>query len=210
MSCLLKSSLYFIFGLFCLITTANADTIDDLLRNPNDPSVGDPKAKVTVVEFFDYQCSHCRNMAATLAYLMPRNPDVHFVFKDYPIRGQVSDLAARIALAANIQHKYMVINHQLLTSDQPLTPTLITDIAENVPGIDMGKLQKDAYGYQVVTQIKATRALANTLQIEGTPIFYIARTSETNMNKVKVVLGSMSQNEMQEVIDTVMKGEAAV
>ncbi len=67
-------------------TAANpyADNIAKLHTEGN-PSVGPTDAKVTVVSFSDFQCPHCRELSNTLATVIPEYPQVHFVFKDFPL-----------------------------------------------------------------------------------------------------------------------------
>ena len=96
-----------------------------LFNQSNDPIAGNPNGKITVVEFFDYQCPHCTTMAPVMADVIKANPDVRVVYKEFPIRGPMSEMASRAALAANKQGKYMVLSHALLTSTQPLSEEVI-------------------------------------------------------------------------------------
>ncbi|WP_181959167.1 thioredoxin domain-containing protein, partial [Klebsiella pneumoniae] len=59
-----------------------------LLNDKGTPSYGPADAKVTVVEFFDYQCIYCARLAPELEKVIKANPDVRFVFKEFPIFGQ--------------------------------------------------------------------------------------------------------------------------
>ncbi|WP_336984772.1 DsbA family protein, partial [Cedecea sp. VD21] len=59
-----------------------------LLNDKGTPSYGHADAKVTVVEFFDYQCIYCARLAPELEKVIKANPDVRFVFKEFPIFGQ--------------------------------------------------------------------------------------------------------------------------
>ena len=68
-----------------------------LERDPRD-FVANPNGKVTVVEFFDYRCGYCKLAAPEVVKLIQQNPDVRFVFKEFPIFGAVSDTAAKVAL----------------------------------------------------------------------------------------------------------------
>ena len=60
--------------------------------------VANPAGKVTVTEFYDYRCPHCVNMAPTVLSIIHDNPNVRFVFKEFPIFGATSDTAAEGAL----------------------------------------------------------------------------------------------------------------
>ena len=100
-----------------------------LFKQNNDPGVGNPNGKVTVVEFFDYQCSHCIDMAPVIDSMIKSNPDVRLVLKEFPIRGPMSQFAARAALAANKQGKYYELHNALLTAQQPLTEASVFEIS---------------------------------------------------------------------------------
>lgn len=189
--------------LFFITAVAFADTNSTmLLRQPGDPIAGNPNGKVTIVEFFDYQCSHCQTMATTIASIIQSNPDVRVVFKDFPIRGPMSDLAARAALAANMQGKYFQFNHDLLTTSQFLTEETIMNIAKQA-GLNTVQLKKDMDSTKVSDQIRNTYALAKALNIMATPAFYIGPTSANDMTQLNFTLGEMSQSELQQAIDRV-------
>ena len=114
---------------------------DALFHQANDPMTGNPNGKITVVEFFDYQCPHCIDMTPVIDGLVKKNPDVKVVFKEFPIRGQMSELAARAALAAHAQGKYFELHKALMESKQePLTEDAIYAIAQTV-GLDVTKLK---------------------------------------------------------------------
>lgn len=179
---------------------AYADSTDSLLRQANDPVAGNPKGNVTVVEFFDYQCSHCVNMAPVMEAIIKANPNVRVVFKEYPIRGPQSNLASRAALAANKQSKYYTLNHALMTTNQALNENNILEIAKEA-GLNTAKLKKDMNSDAVKKQIEANYALASELNITGTPAFFIGKTSAKKTYDVNFVLGEMSQTELQDAIN---------
>lgn len=172
---------------------------DKLFHQANDPVAGNPNGKVTVVEFFDYQCPHCVDMAPVIEGIIKANPDVRVVFKDFPIRGPVSEFAAKAALAANKQGKYYEFNHALLTSKtQPLTQDAVIGIAKNV-GLNVDQLQKDMNDSSINDQLKATMKLAQDLKLFGTPALFIGKTdTKTNVNYVP---GQMNQQQLQDMID---------
>jgi protein-disulfide isomerase len=178
--------------------TANANSVlNGLFHQPNDPVVGNPRGNVTVVEFFDYQCSHCINMAYTMQSIISRNHDVRVVFKEYPIRGHMSELASRAALAANMQGKYYTMNHALLTAN--LSEATIYSIAK-AKGLNVNKLKKDMYSSTVNNTLAMNNRLAKELGIAGTPAFFIGKTNATDTEQVSFVLGEMSQSALQSAI----------
>jgi protein-disulfide isomerase len=181
--------------------TAN-QYVSPLFHQASDPVAGNPKGKVTVVEFFDYQCPHCVSMTPVMDAIIKANPDVRVVYKEFPIRGPVSEVAARAALAANMQGKYTVFSHALLAASQPLTQESILDIAKKV-GLNVDKLKSDMNSDTVNKQLKENTKLAQDLKLFGTPAFFIGKTNNTS--EVNYVPGQMDQAQLQAAIDTASK-----
>ncbi len=179
---------------------ASAANVDTLLRRDTDPVAGNPEGKVTVVEFFDYQCSHCVNMAPVIEEIIKANPDVRIVFKDLPIRGPMSEFAAKAAIAASKQGKYYPFSHSLLTTNLSLTQDNVYEIAKN-SGVDVTQLKKDIQNNNTTKQLRSNAAVAQAFNVNGTPAFFIGKTDATDSNQLNFVLGEMSTNELQSAID---------
>lgn len=181
---------------------------DALFHQANDPMTGNPNGKITVVEFFDYQCPHCIDMTPVIEGLVKKNPDVKVVFKEFPIRGQMSELAARAALAAHAQGMYFELHKALMESKQePLTEDAIYNIAKTV-GLDVTKLKAAMKSSAVDQQIKANYKLAQQLQLMGTPAFFIAKSdvSKTSpASSVAFVPGQVDATQMDQIIEKVSK-----
>jgi protein-disulfide isomerase len=193
--------LLLVFGmLFSITCLANTQNVNSLFHHPGDPIAGNPKGNITVVEFFDYQCSHCINMAPVIESIIKANPNVRIVFKDFPIRGPLSEYAARAALAANKQGKYYEFSHALLTTDMTLTEGSILDIAKSI-GLDVNKLKKDMQGSSVKNEIQSTYAIAREMNINGTPAFFVGKTNTKDSSSLNFILGEMSQSELQDAIN---------
>lgn len=169
-----------------------------LFHQANDPIGGNANGNVNIAEFFDYQCPHCVDMAPAIDATIKGNPNVRMIYKEFPIRGPVSDFAARAALAANKQGKYSQMHNGLLTSNKPLSNDVILAIAKSV-GLDIVRLQKDMTDKSTDDQLKANIKLAQDLKLFGTPAFFITNTSTAN-SKITYVPGQMNQAQMQEVI----------
>ena len=182
------------------IIPAHALTAYSLLHHRNDPVAGNPAAPVTVLEFFDYQCSHCTKMAPVMGSLMATNKNVRIIFKELPIKGAASELASRAALAANKQGKYYSFSHALLTTNQSLTRTNILGIAKSL-GLNMRQLEKDMESPSVYREIAYNYDLAKQLGVRGTPAFIITKTNEKDINNIHVILGEMSLSELQEAVN---------
>lgn len=156
--------------------------------DPRDPAFGPENAKVTVVQFFDYRCPGCKAVAADFQTLMQANPDVRFVFKEWPIldRGQTttSNYAARAAIAAHRQGKYLAV-HQALMAQPDLTPEAVDAIlAAN--GVDMTQAAaviRDTGTDRLLADIHTVGA---TLGLVGTPTFLINGKTTATINPQEV------------------------
>lgn len=169
-----------------------------LFKQNEDPIAGNPSGKITIVEFFDYQCPHCSDMAPVIDSIIKANPDVRIVFKEFPIRGPLSSYAARAALAANKQGKYYEFSHALLSSNKPLSENLILEVAKN-SGVDLEQMKKDMNDVAVSAQLKTNTKLAQDLKLFGTPAFFIGKTDAPA--DINYIPGRMEQAQMQEAID---------
>ncbi|WP_029008933.1 DsbA family protein [Azospirillum halopraeferens] len=149
--------------------TANRDA---LIANPADPVAGNPKGDVTVVEFFDYQCGYCKTVMGDVQRLIDGDSKVRFVFKEFPILGPGSLVAARAALASQSQGKYLEFHNALMGHRGQYDEATILRLAGSV-GLDTAKLKTDMASAEVEKAIAANHALADSMGIRGTPAFVI-------------------------------------
>lgn len=146
------------------------------LYNPaNQAVIGNPNGKITLVEFFDYNCGYCKRALNDLARLLKDNPDLRVVLRDLPILAPSSVEAARIANAANNQLKGAKFweFHQKLLSSRGLVGTAEALAVAKEFGVDMDRLAKDAAAPSVTAGIVESVGLAKKLQVTGTPSYVI-------------------------------------
>ena len=151
--------------------TAMAQNKAALYSNPADPIAGNPSGTVTVVEFFDRECPFCKRIAPDLQRLLAENPDVRVVYKEFPILGPGSIAAAKAALAAQRQGRYLPFHDALMADTTPehqLAESRIMDIAQSV-GLDLKRLKADMAAPDIAAAIESNKALARALGINGTP-----------------------------------------
>lgn len=148
------------------------DHREELVNDKNSPVGGNPKGDVTVVEFFDYQCGYCKSVQADVIGLMKADSNVRFVYKEFPILGPASVIAAKAALAARAQGKYEELHNGLMAHRGQLDEPTIMRLAKSV-GLDTDRLKKDMEDDKVTAQLGAVRRLAEALRINGTPAFVI-------------------------------------
>jgi protein-disulfide isomerase len=144
----------------------------ELIDDPATPTTGKPDADITIVEFFDYQCPYCKAMQPIVQELLNKDDKLRIAYKDLPLLGPVSVIAARAALAAARQGKYEQFHRALLGIKGPLAEDAIYKVAETV-GIDVDRLKKDMAVPEVNQQLQANALLAVALGIHGTPAWVI-------------------------------------
>jgi protein-disulfide isomerase len=138
-------------------------------------TVGNPQGKVTLVEFFDYQCIHCKKMAPVVDNLVKNNKDLRVIYMEFPIFGKASEFASQAALAAAKQGKYLAMHQALIQTEKHLENPLVLSLAKSL-GLDMTQLEKDMNSKEVKQILDANRQLAEKLHLMGTPAFIIAST----------------------------------
>ena len=148
---------------------------DELFDDPATPTGGDPQGEVVIVEFFDYRCGHCRRSAPGLFAVRDESEGVKVIYKEFPILGEESLLAARAALAARPQGLYEPFHEALMTARIAFSKDEIMAVAAGV-GLDTRRLQADMADPGIDAYLARTRELAQALGIAGTPAFIIDGT----------------------------------
>ena len=147
----------------------------DLYDDAETPYAGNPDGDVVIVEFFDYRCGYCRHSAVDLFALIERDPGVKVVFKEFPILGEASRLAARAALASREQDLYFDFHQALMQADISFSEAEIMAVAESV-GLDTARLKNDMADPGIDAYLARTDALARELGVNGTPAFVVDGT----------------------------------
>jgi protein-disulfide isomerase len=108
----------------------------EIESDPNAPNLGNPEGDVTVVEFFDYNCPYCRSAGQTVQALLEADANVRVIYREWPILGDDSVIAARAALAAREQGKYEAFHWALMNGDGRVTEAVIFKVARDL-GMDV-------------------------------------------------------------------------
>lgn len=169
---------------------ALADSRDALERDPGSPVGGNPNGDITVVEFFDYNCGYCKRAAPELSALIEADANVRVVYKEFPILGPSSLLAAKAALAAQRQGKYVVF-HEALFELPEISDATLEGLSDRL-GLDHARLVKDMEGPEIAAQITRDTELARSLDINGTPGFVIGN---------RLVPGAIDTQTMQQIVE---------
>ncbi len=155
-----------------------------LAIDARDPVFGPADAKVTVIEFFDFRCGGCKAVAPQYRALMEANPDVRFVFKDWPILDQgqtvTSQYAARAALAAHQQGKYLEVYDDLMAApglDQQIIDTILT---EN--GVNLEQARAAIASDDMTRHVTDIHTAAAAMGLRGTPTFFVNGKAAPNID----------------------------
>lgn len=171
---------------------------ENVIFEGNDFSIGPKDAKVTIVEFFDYNCGPCRYASDWLQDVLDEHPDdVRVIFKELPIRDSqtgTSKSAARMALASARQGKYVDMHFALMNAPD-VNQATIDKLAKEM-GLDVQKLKADALDPAITEQINTNLSLTRSLSsLRGTPFFIV------NDNYVP----SADTDALQDMLDEALK-----
>ena len=161
-------------ALDALETRVTAERWQAIRDDPRDFSIGPANAPITIVEFYDYRCAYCHAALEWVIDVSRTRNDVRVVFKELPILSAESMEAARAALAARPQGRYLQF-HQALMSfplNQELTSAQIDRIARQ-SGIDVARMRRGMDSQEITRLLEENRGHAVDFQISGTPGFVI-------------------------------------
>jgi thiol-disulfide isomerase/thioredoxin len=138
------------------------------------PWKGAQGARVTVVEFVDYECPHCKHAQSLMKQLLEEYPsDVKVYFKHFPLSSHTNArLAAEGAVAAHRQGKFWPFNEKVWANSESLSPAVLEKAAKEV-GLDVAAWRKEAASDGVKDRVQKDRSEGNDLGINATPTLYI-------------------------------------
>ena len=130
---------------------------------------------MTLVEFFDYRCPYCKQVEPSLDALLKEDGKLRIVYKEFPILGEASVYATRVALAAKKQGKYAEFHRAMMATKGDIGDEMVLKIATSI-GLDVGKIKTDMSAPDIDKLIDTNYALADALNIQGTPAIIVGGT----------------------------------
>jgi protein-disulfide isomerase len=136
-------------------------------RGPND-------AKITLVEFSDFECPYCVLAVKQVNLIMAAYPkDVRLIYKQFPLSMHPhAPLAAQASLAANEQGKFWEMHDLLFANSRKLTPDNMLVWAKQI-GLDVDKFKADLDSGKFQSTVKKDEADGDAAGVYGTPAFFI-------------------------------------
>ncbi|HEX7501174.1 MAG TPA: thioredoxin domain-containing protein [Polyangia bacterium] len=137
------------------------------------PSKGSPSGRVAIVEFADYECTHCKEAQTLMQPLLAKYAsDVTLYFKHFPISSKNSLNAALGAAAAQKHGKFWQFSDKVWENSDHLSPAVLEDIAKEI-GLDFSRWLGDVGSEEVRAHVQRDKAEARSLEIHRTPAIFI-------------------------------------
>jgi protein-disulfide isomerase len=171
---------------------------DQIFNSSMQAVVGNPNGKVTLVEFFDYNCGYCRRTLEDITRLSKEDNDLRIVLKDFPVLGPGSVEAAQIAIALRNQFKgdkYWDFHQKLLSTRGQVGKTQALSVAKDL-GADLAKVNADSANPVVRASIEEVMKIADGLNLTGTPSFVLGD---------EVIVGAVGYDELKAKISSMHK-----
>ena len=173
------------------LVKANAD---DLFADTASYVGGNPEGDITVVEFIDYRCGYCKKAHAEVMDLVNGDGNIRYIVKEFPILSEESATAARFAIAT-LQvagpDAYAKVNAGFYESFRgEVTPDTLSAFADDL-GLDAAPILARMEAPEVTKVIEDNHALAQRMQISGTPTFVMGE---------QMVRGYIPLAHMQQVV----------
>ncbi|WP_156850811.1 DsbA family protein [Bartonella refiksaydamii] len=167
----------------------------EIFQFPHDAFLGNPNGKKVLVDFFDYNCGHCKMSYPYIENLIKEHPDLRVIIKDLPILGTDSIAAHTVAYVFRKQfpEKYPKFHKALLTSKSRVNEAKAIKIAVSL-GADEKKLRNAIKDPNIQNSFKKNIQIASMLNITGTPSYIIGD---------KVFIGAVGQDILEEAIQNI-------
>jgi len=137
------------------------------------PSKGSPSGRVTIVEFADYECTHCKQAQTVIQPLLVKySSDVTLYLKHFPISSKNALNAALAAAAAQNQGKFWPFSDKVWENSDHLMPAVLEGLAKEI-GLDFSRWYSDVGSEEVRAHVQRDRTEARSLEIHRTPAIFI-------------------------------------
>lgn len=166
------------------------DSAQEIYHAKWDGVLGNPSGKVTIVEFFDYNCHFCRGALKDMQNIIANEKDVRFVLKEFPVLGADSQRASIVSMAFKklMPQKYGEFHQKLLGSEGRADEASAIKIAVSL-GANEKALRQAMKDPSIVQDFTKTFELADKLAVNGTPTYIVDN---------QVISGALGQKVLDE------------
>lgn len=192
--------------------TAPAGMPENLVLSvQNDPFKGSPTARVTLIEFSDYQCPFCaRHVRETFPQIERdyiATGKVKYVFRDFPLTAMHKQAfkAAEAANCAGAQDKYWDMHDRLFMNNQAMAINDLEDHAQAI-GLETDSFRQCLEGAMTANEVQEDLAEGQKAQVRGTPSFFIGLTDPNGftVKPLKMLRGARPYQDFQEAFDSLL------
>src|SRR6516165_9627508 len=173
-----------------------------IFNSPRGVTLGNKDGDVTFVEFFDYNCGYCKRAMADMLDLLKNDHKLKVVLKEFPVLGEGSVEAAKVAVAVRMQdptgQKYLDFHQKLLGGKGPADKARAMAAAKDA-GLDVARIEKDAQSPEVKATIEENFKLAEEMGMNGTPSYVIGK---------QIVIGAVGLEGLKEKVGIARCGKA--
>ena len=150
------------------------DTKVDKLTSHDSPLRGSPMAPVTIYEFSDFQCPHCKMAAPLIKQIVEKsNGKVKLIFKQYPLpMHPKAREASKATIAADKQGKFWEMHDLLFENQDSLQTANLDDYAKKI-GLDMKRFKADMQSKDTDKKIAADLAEGKVVGVDSTPSIFV-------------------------------------
>ncbi|MFP5480142.1 MAG: DsbA family protein [Alphaproteobacteria bacterium] len=152
-----------------------SDNAAMIFESPDDWVGGNPEGDVVLVEFMDYRCGYCRKAYDEVEELVKSDGNIKFVVKEFPILGEASLLSSQFAIAVRQLHgdtAYKSAHDALIALRGEPTLDTLGRLAADL-GLEAQPILDRMTAPEVMSVIEANHALADKMEISGTPTFVL-------------------------------------
>ena len=153
---------------------APAELVAEIVNDKANYSLGNPKGKFVIIEFFDHQCGWCKrtNKEMREAVKSAAGKNIRWIPIDTPIFGEASETISRYVLAAGEQGKYEQMHEAVGNAQGRLDEAALIKLGESLK-LDTKKLKADANGEKIRGKLAANKVYAQKLNINGVPMLIV-------------------------------------
>ena len=166
------------------------------------PMMGDENASVTVVEFGDYQCSHCKTFDSEVKPQLKNeyidSGEVKFYYINFPVINENSELAARAGeyVKANDPENFWDFHSELFSISGPLTQELIASTANKTTNISEEEIEEGLTSEEANSNVNTDKEVANKNGVKRTPTVYVnGERTGNSYEEIKSAVESNLENE---------------
>jgi protein-disulfide isomerase len=175
-----KDGKFIIRGNLADMSVDPLEEIRSKLHVGDSPSLGSDNAKVTLIEFADFECPSCRELDRILRDFLPSHPDVRLVFKNFPLT-QIHPWAMTAAIAAQCTYqqdkaKFWQIHDAIFDDQDVISPSSVYDKMMDLAtqlNLNLDTFQTCMASAEATAQVKETMEEGRTLDITGTPTTFV-------------------------------------